>query len=76
MDDIEYSQAIARIRRAQPNNAALQELLDEAQRRLVADRAQSWPKDTTTTAKPKDRKVYMRELMRKRRAVARGKKQP
>jgi hypothetical protein len=96
MDDIEYSQAIARMRRAQPNNAVLQTLLDEALRRLIAERhahsltapiAVKSPREVSAPRKihamtkaavaprsKEDRRAYMRELMRKRRAAAKGEK--
>jgi hypothetical protein len=78
MDDTQYSQAIARLRRAQPNNTALLEVLDEAQARLVGAPSLSarvigcgieGGMAVVVTPKLKvDRKAYMRELMRKRRA--------
>lgn len=73
MDDIEYSQAIARLRRAQPRNAALQEVLDEAQLRLNGSAATRLPK-VAVFSPANDRKAYMRELMRKRRAAAKAAK--
>jgi len=81
-DNIELTHVIARLRRAQPRNADTQVVCDELERRLVNPHAGAEPSASpqgigrTVGSIPatgaKDRKTYMRDLMRKRRAAAKA----
>ena len=71
MDDITYSNEIAYFKRVCTNSRLLS-VLEEAHMRLVADRAAAMPQPQplSQSKEPADRKTYMRDLMRDKRAAA------
>lgn len=66
MDDLELTKTIAQVRRAMPRNEAVMTICSELERRVsLSSRAV-----TTALAKEAfDRKSYMRDYMKKKRAA-------
>lgn len=70
MDDITYSNELAHFKRLCTNSRLLS-LIEEAQSRLVAIRVATMPapKPLSKNKESADRKAYMRDLMRDKRAA-------